>query len=76
MGPPKSACPTVVWDTEMKAVNLPKGESVPALGIGTWRYGEDKSKRADEMATLRLALDLGVTLIDTAEMYGKVVRKR
>ena len=71
MGPPKSACPTVVWDTDMKSINLPKGESVPALGIGTWRYGEDKSKRADEIATLRLALDLGVTLIDTAEMYGE-----
>ncbi len=55
----------------MKTVELPKGESVPALGIGTWRYGEDKSKRADEIATLRLALDLGVTLIDTAEMYGE-----
>ena len=55
----------------MKTVKLPKGESVPALGIGTWRYGEDKSKRADEIATLRLALDLGVTLIDTAEMYGE-----
>ena len=55
----------------MKRVALPTGESVPALGIGTWRYGEDRKKRADEIATLRLALDLGVTLIDTAEMYGE-----
>ena len=39
----------------MKTITLPTGESVPALGIGTWRYGEDKSKRADEIATLRLA---------------------
>jgi diketogulonate reductase-like aldo/keto reductase len=54
----------------MKSVALPNGERVPALGIGTWRYGEDLAKRADEIATLQLALDLGVTLIDTAEMYG------
>jgi aryl-alcohol dehydrogenase-like predicted oxidoreductase len=55
----------------MKQVTLPSGESVAALGLGTWRYGEDRKKRADEIATLRLALDLGVTLIDTAEMYGE-----
>jgi diketogulonate reductase-like aldo/keto reductase len=61
----------VVEDTQMKSVTLPAGGSVPALGIGTWRYGENKAKRADEIATLRLALDLGVTLIDTAEMYGE-----
>jgi len=55
----------------MKLIALPSGESVSALGIGTWRYGEDSTERADEIATLRLALDLGVTLIDTAEMYGE-----
>jgi diketogulonate reductase-like aldo/keto reductase len=55
----------------MKSVALPAGAPVPALGIGTWRYGDDRAKRADEIATLRLALDLGVTLIDTAEMYGE-----
>jgi diketogulonate reductase-like aldo/keto reductase len=55
----------------MRTVKLPAGDAVPALGLGTWRYGEDRSRRADEIATLRLALDLGVTLIDTAEMYGE-----
>jgi len=55
----------------MKSVPLPSGERVPALGLGTWRYGEDRSARADEIATVRLALDLGVRLIDTAEMYGE-----
>jgi diketogulonate reductase-like aldo/keto reductase len=54
----------------MKTVLLPAGERVPALGIGTWRMGEKGAARAEEIATLRLALDLGVTLIDTAEMYG------
>ena len=54
----------------MKSVKLPAGESVPALGIGTWRMGDKRSARAEEIATLQLALDLGVTLIDTAEMYG------
>jgi diketogulonate reductase-like aldo/keto reductase len=54
----------------MKTVILPSGETVPALGMGTWRLGEKRSSRAGEIATLRLGLDLGATLIDTAEMYG------
>jgi diketogulonate reductase-like aldo/keto reductase len=49
---------------------LPSGEAVPILGQGTWAMGEDARSRADEVAALRLGLDLGVTLIDTAEMYA------
>src|SRR6266536_6402777 len=55
----------------MKTVQLSDGEFVPALGQGTWRMGEDKSAHADEVAALRLGIDLGMTLIDTAEMYGE-----
>jgi len=55
----------------MKMVTLPSGERVPALGQGTWRMGEQRSTRKEEIATLRLGLDLGLTLIDTAEMYGE-----
>lgn len=55
----------------MKTVQLPSGERVPALGLGTWRMGEQPTAREREIATIRLALDLGVTLIDTAEMYGE-----
>ena len=55
----------------MKTVTLPSGERVPALGQGTWFMGEDRAARAEEIATLRLGLDLGLTLIDTAEMYGE-----
>jgi aryl-alcohol dehydrogenase-like predicted oxidoreductase len=40
------------------------------LGLGTWHMGEDASRRAAEVAALRLGLDLGMTLVDTAEMYG------
>jgi len=54
-----------------KSVRLPGGEQVPALGQGTWMMGEDPAARAEELATLRLGLDLGLTLIDTAEMYGE-----
>src|SRR5882757_3877958 len=54
----------------MKYVALPSGERVPAFGQGTWRMGEHRARRAEEIATLRLGLDLGATLIDTAEMYG------
>src|SRR5579864_6316292 len=55
----------------MRTVRLPGGESVPALGIGTWKMGEDGSRRKNELAALKLAIDLGMTLIDTAEMYGE-----
>ncbi|MEX2630876.1 MAG: aldo/keto reductase [Tistlia sp.] len=54
-----------------RTVSLPSGEQVPALGLGSWHMGDDPARRSEEIATLRLALDLGVTLIDTAEMYGE-----
>ena len=54
----------------MKTVTLPSGKHVSALGLGTWYLGENRATRTEEIATLRLGLDLGVTLIDTAEMYG------
>src|SRR5207302_7964789 len=57
-------------DYKMKTVALPDGECVPVLGQGTWRMGEKKRAHADEVAALRLGIDLGMTLIDTAEMYG------
>jgi diketogulonate reductase-like aldo/keto reductase len=51
-------------------VTLPSGEKVPQLGQGTWGMGESLRKRKEEIAALRLGIDLGLTLIDTAEMYG------
>ena len=57
----------------MNTVVLPDGPAerdVPALGQGTWRMGENKNAHPDEVAALRLGIDLGMTLIDTAEMYG------
>lgn len=51
-------------------VTLPGGESVPALGLGTWGMGEDARRAGAEADALRLGLDLGMGLIDTAEMYG------
>ena len=55
----------------MKPVRLSSGEQVPALGQGTWYMGEDRSARKTEVAALQLGLDLGLTLIDTAEMYSE-----
>lgn len=54
----------------MKTVTLPGGETVPALGQGTWYMGERRADAAREAAALRLGIDLGMTLIDTAEMYA------
>lgn len=54
----------------MKTVALPSGERVPALGQGTWNMGDNRSARSEEIEALQLGLDLGLTLIDTAEMYG------
>jgi diketogulonate reductase-like aldo/keto reductase len=55
----------------IRRLKLPGGELVPVLGQGTWKMGESRSKRKDEVAALRLGLDLGLTLIDTAEMYAE-----
>ena len=52
-------------------VMLPAGETVPALGQGTWQMAEAGNRRAGEIQTLRLGVELGMTLIDTAEMYGE-----
>ena len=54
----------------MRTVSLPGGERIPSLGQGTWMMGERFDRRSDEIAALRLGVDLGMTLIDTAEMYG------
>jgi diketogulonate reductase-like aldo/keto reductase len=55
----------------MKHVALPDGERVPALGLGTWHMGESAARRSREAAVLRQGLERGLTLIDTAEMYGE-----
>src|SRR5438034_4520748 len=55
----------------MKTVALPSAREVPALGLGTWNMGEDKRRRSDELRALQRGIDLGMTLIDTAEMYGE-----
>ncbi|WLR98253.1 aldo/keto reductase [Shinella sumterensis] len=55
---------------ELPAVTLPGGRQVPALGLGTWHMGESHASAAQEAASLRAGLDLGMTVIDTAEMYA------
>lgn len=54
----------------MRTITLPDGTMVPALGQGTWCMAEDPRKRDQELEALRCGIDLGMTLIDTAEMYG------
>jgi diketogulonate reductase-like aldo/keto reductase len=56
--------------TATHTTTLPSGEMIPVLGQGTWHMAEDPRRRADEIAALRLGIDLGMTLIDTAEMYA------
>src|SRR5436309_14378676 len=51
-------------------VSMPDGVRVPALGLGTWRMGERGRDHDAEIASLRLGIELGMTVIDTAEMYG------
>src|SRR6266576_3620930 len=55
---------------KIRTLPLPTGRPIPVLGQGTWRMGEDPAKKKSEIDALRLGLDLGITLIDTAEMYG------
>lgn len=54
----------------IRTTTLPSGEAIAVLGQGTWKMGEDSRRRADEVNALKLGLDLGITLIDTAEMYA------
>lgn len=56
--------------TEVPTVALPNGTEVPVLGQGTWYLGDTPSARAEEVRALRTGIDAGLTLIDTAEMYG------
>src|SRR6266436_10245841 len=56
--------------TPVRSTKLPAGDTVPVLGLGTWMMGQDSRKRKEEVAALQLGLDLGMTLIDTAEMYA------
>lgn len=51
-------------------VRLPAGEPIPVMGLGTWYLGENPTRRSSELEALRLGIDGGLTLIDTAEMYG------
>ncbi|MEU7841612.1 aldo/keto reductase [Micromonospora sp. NPDC049114] len=51
-------------------IELPSGQTMPVLGQGTWYLGERPARRRDEIAALHTGLDLGLTMIDTAEMYG------
>ncbi|MDG4667221.1 aldo/keto reductase [Mycobacterium sp. 236(2023)] len=53
-----------------RLVQLPSGEKIAALGQGTWHFAEAPGRRAEEIASIRLGIDLGMTVIDTAEMYG------
>src|SRR5213593_1867565 len=57
-------------ETTIRNINLPSGEPIPVLGQGTWHMAENARRRKDEVAALRLGLDLGMTLVDTAEMYA------
>lgn len=55
----------------MRTLQLPSGQAIPILGIGTWQMGENRRDRQREIEALRYGLDLGLSLIDTAEMYGE-----
>ena len=54
----------------LESVPLPSGDKMAALGQGTWHFAESPARRAEEVASIRLGIDLGMTVIDTAEMYG------
>jgi diketogulonate reductase-like aldo/keto reductase len=54
----------------IRTINLPSGDPIPVLGQGTWGMAEDARRRDDEILALRTGVDLGMTLIDTAEMYA------
>jgi diketogulonate reductase-like aldo/keto reductase len=64
----EAAC---LYADPMNTIKLASGEAVPQLGQGTWQMGDDTARRSEELKALRTGLDLGLTLVDTAEMYGE-----
>ena len=54
----------------MRTATQPSGDQIPVLGQGTWHLAEVRTRRSSEIAALRRGLDIGMTLIDTAEMYA------
>jgi len=56
--------------SKLATIPLPSGDAMPVLGLGTWMMGEHRREKANEVDALKLGLDLGMTLVDTAEMYG------
>jgi diketogulonate reductase-like aldo/keto reductase len=58
-------------DNPSRPLKLPGKRSIPKLGQGTWRLGERTDRRRSEVKALQLGFDLGMTLVDTAEMYGE-----
>lgn len=56
--------------SKVPILRLPGGETIPVLGQGTWQMADNRARRADEIKALQAGVDLGMTLIDTAEMYG------
>src|SRR5271166_406027 len=58
-------------EVDVRMVRLRSGQEMPVLGQGTWGFGDRKADYAEAVAALRLGIDLGMTLIDTAEMYGE-----
>lgn len=57
-------------EAEVRTTTLPSGERVPVLGLGTWRMAGRRRRSRDEVAALRLGIDLGMALVDTAELYA------
>ena len=55
---------------DIPSITMPGGRAVPALGLGTWNMGEAQADEAREIASIRKAVELGMTVIDTAEMYA------
>ncbi len=69
-GSDKLAVMSPASSTGIPEVAFPDGTAVPALGLGTWKMGEERKRAAAEAAALSLGFDLGMTVVDTAEMYG------
>ncbi|MGV1869773.1 aldo/keto reductase [Agrobacterium rosae] len=55
---------------DIPTATLPSGVSIPALGIGTWNMGEERAAEISEISSIRKSVELGMTIVDTAEMYA------
>ncbi|ORX49966.1 Aldo/keto reductase [Piromyces finnis] len=55
----------------LQTIQLKDGSLIPKGGVGTWEMGEMEDEKDLEVESIYKSIELGIRLLDTAEMYGE-----